>query len=329
MRILALQLKRLGDLILSTPALHAIRAANPEAHIALAVAPACAPLLAAIGDVDSGIVFGRGRGFAPWQQVLTGPWDRCLDFTGTDRSALATAASRAGERLAFAWVQRSKMRALAYTRFVDSPVRERHTVDHYLDLVRAIHSGAETSPDPILKVPADARASTQTLLQNAGITGPFVIVHPGTARHEKYWLPERWAEVIARLGVPCVLTGGPEAFEGEHIAQIQRALSKPILDFSGQLDLLTLAALIERAALVLSCDTAAVHFAAAFRRPQIALFGPTNPFHWRPRHDRAVVFSAAQPGAPLREFAPRMKGASMDRISTEAVICATKALLSA
>ena len=351
MRILVLQLKRLGDLILSTPALCAIRAANPDANITLAVAPGCASLLTAIGDVDSGIVLGRGRGFAPWQQVLTGPWDWCLDFTGTDRSALATAASRANERLAFAWVQRSKMRALAYTRLADSSVRERHTVDHYLDLVRAAFPDAKGSLDPSLQLPADARTAAETLLREARITGPFVIVHPGTARPEKYWLPERWAEVIAHLRVPCVLTGGPDAFEREHIAQIRsceeaegiwggRKTSEPISNLQSAIrnpqsaiifppDLLTLAALIERATLVLSCDTVAVHLAAAFQRPQIALFGPTNPFHWRSRHEHAVVFSAAQPDAPLREFAPRMKGAPMDRISTDAVICATKALLSA
>ena len=91
-------------------------------------------------------------------------------------------------------------------------------------------------------------------------------------------------------------------------------------------DLLALAALIERAALVLSCDTAAVHFAAAFRRPQIALFGPTNPFHWRPRHDRALVLSAAKPDAPLTDFTPRMKGAPMERISTALVIDAIASL---
>ena len=77
----------------------------------------------------------------------------------------------------------------------------------------------------------------------------------------------------------------------------------------------------------MSCDTGVVHLAAAFRTPQIALFGPTNPFHWRPRHERALVLSAAQPEAPLTDFQPRMKGAPMERISTEAVIRAIDALL--
>ena len=92
-------------------------------------------------------------------------------------------------------------------------------------------------------------------------------------------------------------------------------------------DLLTLAALVERAALVISCDTATVHFAAAFARPQIALFGPTNPFHWRPRHDRALVLSAAQPDGPLTDFTPRMKGAPMEGISTALVIGAIASLI--
>ncbi len=77
----------------------------------------------------------------------------------------------------------------------------------------------------------------------------------------------------------------------------------------------------------MSCDTAVVHLAAAFRVRQIALFGPTNPFHWRPLHDRAIVISAAQPEAPLTQFHPRMKGAPMDRISSEVVIRAIDDLL--
>lgn len=327
MKILALQLKRIGDLILTTPALEALRTAFPEAHLALAVAPGCAGLLGAIEPLGTGIVLGRGRGFAPWQQVLTGPWDLCLDFTGTDRSALATAASRAKERVTFAWVQRSKWRALAYHRFVESSVRERPTMDHYLDLVRSVVPGDPAFLDaPRLLIPDAANAEAATLLREAGIDGPFVLLHPGSARSEKYWLPERWAEVIAALRLPVVLTGGSDDFERAHLAAIQRKLSKPVVDLGGRGDLLTLAALVARAELVLSCDTAVVHLAAAFARPQIALFGPTNPFHWRPRHAQAVVLSAAQSDSPLREFSPRMKGAPMERISTALVFDAISTL---
>lgn len=100
-----------------------------------------------------------------------------------------------------------------------------------------------------------------------------------------------------------------------------------IVNLAGKIDLPTFAAVIARARLCVSCDTGAVHLAAAFRTPQIALFGPTNPFHWRPRHERALVLSAAQPDAPLTAYHPRMKGAPMDGISTELVIRAIDSLL--
>ncbi len=327
MRILALQLKRIGDLVLTTPALAALRAAWPEAHIALAVAPGCAGLLGAVPSVSAGVVLGKGRGFAPWQQVLTGAWDLCVDFTGTDRSALAAGLSRAKTRVAFELVKKSKLRAVAYNRFVGSPVRERHTVDHYLDLVAGVIGRGAIHPEPALALPAAAQAEAARLTGG----GDFAVIHPGSARAEKYWVPGRWAEIIAHLrerhGLECVLTGGADEAERAHLSAIQSALAKPARDLAGKIDLATFAAVIARARLCVSCDTGAVHLAAASRTPQVALFGPTNPFHWRPRHDRALVLSAARPHAPLTDFHPRMKGAPMERISTELVIGAIAQLI--
>lgn len=353
MRILALQLKRIGDLILTTPAIAALKAALPEAQLTLGVHNSTAPLLPAIPGIDAGAVFGPGRGWTPWQQALTGGFDAVLDFTGTDRSALAAAMSRAPRRITFDWVRKKRVRAFAFHQFVDSPVRDRHTIDHYLDLVRAILPAGSPPPapsGPVLEIPATARTRAQELLSSHGIAGQFVIIHPGTARPEKFWKPERWAQTIAHLSdhyrLPILLTGGNAPEERAHLDWIHADLvayrgpvaqksaaatsghrRNSVVDLAGKIDLPTLSALIARARAVLSCDTATVHLAAAFQRPQIALFGPTNPFHWRPRHPRAVVLSAAHPEGPLTEFTPRMKGAPMERLSTELVIHATDALL--
>jgi ADP-heptose:LPS heptosyltransferase len=199
-------------------------------------------------------------------------------------------------------------------------VREVHTTQHYLDLVAKIGMGdddpaAELLPE--LSLPASIAKKSEP-------ADAYVLLHPGTARPEKYWLANRWSAVAAHLRDRCglrpVFTSGPDAYERAHVAQASR-------DFQSPPDLLALAALVAGARLVVSCDTAVVHLAAAFRVPQIALFGPTNPFHWRPMHERAIVLSAAQPEAPLTEFTPRMKGAPMDRISTAAVIHAIDSLL--
>src|SRR5688572_12424685 len=148
MRILVLQLKRIGDLVLTTPALDALRAAIPDARIALAVHDSTSSLLPEIDGYDDAIVFGPKRGWAPWQQVLSGGFDCVFDFTGTDRSALACALSRAKHRVTFSWVKRKPIRSFAYNEFIESSVRERHTIDHYLDLVLgalALPPGAETA----------------------------------------------------------------------------------------------------------------------------------------------------------------------------------------
>ena len=320
LRILALQLKRIGDLVLTTPALRALRTAWPDARITLGVMDGTAPLLAAIPFVQSGIVFGRGRGWTPWQQVLTGGWNMCFDFTGNDRSALATALSRAKRRAGFEWVRRNRVRALVYNAWSPSKVREVHTARHYLDLVAAVAPGVANDLVPELVLP-DAAAELS----------PYALLHPGTARPEKYWLPERWSEVAAHLrtahGLKIMFTCGPDESERAHVTAIPDADGPGESEIRYPKDLISLATLVAGARIVISCDTSVVHLASAFRVPQIALFGPTNPFHWRPMHDRAIVLSAARPEAPLTEFDPRMKEAPMEQISTGAVIRATDCLL--
>ena len=59
-----------------------------------------------------------------------------------------------------------------------------------------------------------------------------------------------------------------------------------------------------------------MHLAAAMQTPQVVLFGPTNPLHWRPRFTPALILQGDQPG-PLTEFAPKQKRAAMNQISTE------------
>jgi ADP-heptose:LPS heptosyltransferase len=224
--------------------------------------------------------------------------------------------SRTPRRITFQWVCKNILRRLAYHEFVDSPVRLAHTCDHYLDLLRPLGvTPSESAAAPVLSV-ADGAID--------GIPDDFVLIHPGTARPEKYWLPERWTELISALkerGQTAVITSGPDAFELAHAAQISGA---PVVRPP---DLLALAAIVKRAKLVVSCDTAVVHLAAALSKPQIAIFGPTNPYHWRPRHARAVVISAAQPEKPLTRFLPKMKGAPTAKIPCSTVLAAAVELL--
>lgn len=328
MKILVLQLKRIGDVILTTPALAALRESLPAARITLAVESAARELLPAMDFVDETLVFHRaGCNGALWRHLLFHGFDVCLDFSGTDRSAFLAVLSKSKKRVAFEWIQRSRWRPIFYNSFIRSPVREHHTVDHYLHLLRALNLVVlPRQPAITLHLPPWAEKKARQLLEECGIAAgaPFALVHPGTARPEKYWLPERWAEVMdyceRERRLPCVLTGGGDAAEQQHIAKIKSALAAPARDLSGRLDLLTLAALAKAARLVLTVDSAAMHLAAAFHTPQLALFGPTNPFHWRPRHPHSAVLLAGDPARPNPPLAPHHERADMSGLSTRHVI---------
>ena len=102
MRILALQLKRIGDLALTTPALHAMRRGG--AHVTLVVDGGSAALLPLLGDcVDASLIYRRGGtdggNGALWRRLLRGGFDASVDFTGRDRSALMTLAAHAPRRV--------------------------------------------------------------------------------------------------------------------------------------------------------------------------------------------------------------------------------------
>jgi heptosyltransferase III len=79
------------------------------------------------------------------------------------------------------------------------------------------------------------------------------------------------------------------------------------------------AAMIRQGTLFAGVDTAAAHLASAFQRPELVLFGPTNPFQWHPRHQSAVVVRAGFED-PLDQFEPRQKGFPMSELSTQTVI---------
>ena len=126
MKILLLQLKRIGDLILTTPAIAALRAQFPEAEVTLVVSSECADLLPAIAGVDRILMARRNlRDLAAFLAVAGKRFDYCIDFTRNDRSAFLALLSGARKRIVSYRVRdQSKNRARVYTDFVDVRMRD-------------------------------------------------------------------------------------------------------------------------------------------------------------------------------------------------------------
>lgn len=333
LRILVIQMKRIGDLILTAPALADLRRQFPTAEIELVAAHAyrdlaeCLPGMTRVLPYRSG-----GANFGLWASLLLGPWDVCLDLTGTDRSALMTRLSGAGRRIGYHRFSGKGLRAKAYTELSLASVRDLHTVDFHRALVAQFTGEPQTvgasGAAPIHRSKRLLNKVNQ-LAQESGLQEPFAILHPGTARREKFWPAERWVEVAGHLhrkGLLVVVTGTGVGLECDDVRYLLDRSQVPLLDFTGRLSLAELAVLMQRASLAVGVDSMAMHLASLWRVPQVVLFGPTNPFHWRPLHDRALVLV---PGAeePATVFEPRRKGGEMEGIQTSAVLAAVKRLV--
>jgi ADP-heptose:LPS heptosyltransferase len=322
-KILLVQLKRIGDLILTTPAIRCLREAFPAAELTLIVDASCRSLLPAL-EVDTCLVHEK-RGGNAWIRLLPGlrpEW--CLDFSGTDRALFFSALSRARRRVNFLRFRKKFLRRWAFTDFVDSSVRDRHTADHYTDLLRPL--GVERENVPLsLRLPETE--VMQRVLDSRGVTGPYAVIHAGTAREEKYWRPERWAAIADVLrenyGLLPAFTGATASDEVAHISSIRSAMTGPSVDLAGATDLAGLAGVIAQARIFCGVDTAAMHLADAVRTPTVALFGPTNPYQWRPRHTRSIILRADT----QEPFDVRQKGGPMDHISEAQVRDALERLL--
>ena len=171
MNILLLQLKRIGDLILTTPAITALRKKYPDADITLAVSRECAELLPAISNVDHVLIARRNlRDVGMVSSVAGKRFDYCIDFTRNDRSALLTLLSGARKRVASYRVrEQSKTRARAYTDLVGVRVRDLHTIDYNMALLQPLDIRAAASP-PQLDPPSKKQKGFDVIGKSDALT---------------------------------------------------------------------------------------------------------------------------------------------------------------
>src|SRR5947208_8089772 len=226
MKILLIQLKRIGDLILTAPAVAAVREKFPDASLTIVISSEGKALAPAITGINKILVMRRGfGGFRTAAAIAHQKFDYCIDFTRNDRSALLVLLSRAKKRIvSFRIKVRSRFRTRFYNEFVQHRMRDMHVIDYHLALLEPL---GISSPSRAIKLdlPKSAREAAGELLSAHNNRRTFVIFHPGSARAEKFWNAQRWAEVINQAGekhdVDLVLTGGASPLEQTHISDIK------------------------------------------------------------------------------------------------------------
>lgn len=315
-RILLIRPDHLGDLLFMTPALHALRIAQPDAHIACLIGPWGEPILRDNPDVDELLTcdfpwFNRRPKPSFWEPyaVLRRAAQRLrsmrfdigyimrFDFWwGAALARLAGIPRRIGYALPD--MQPFLTEAMRYTPGLHEVEQNLRLVEggpHSQPLSRSRERGVGETRFTI--PPADAAwAATRLALEprnpNAGTLTPepcFIALHPGAGAAVKLWSMDGWVKVAGELarrhGATIVLTGGPS--EVPLVQSIASRLHAPRIALAGETNLGQLAAVFARCRLALGADSGPLHLAVAVGVPTVHLFGPVDPALFGPWGDPA------------------------------------------
>ena len=290
--ILVIKLRYLGDVLLATPTLHALKAAYPMARLTALVNRGTEEILSGNPDVDEILSLERGTILDQCRfvaDVRHRRFDMVVDLTDGDRAALLSRISGAPIRIGFNAEQRWTGRC--YTTVVHGEAGA-HRIERDLAALIPLKIPA-TDRIPRLWLTNEDEAGAEELLAKLAIATdkPLVVIQPGARYWFKAWPTERFAELadrlIERFGCQ-VLVGGSQQ-EAEVTQLVVRKAKGRLVSIAGLSPIRTLAALLKRAALFVGNDSGAMHIATAVGTPVVALFGPSNPAEWGPRGGPAEV----------------------------------------
>ncbi len=295
-RILIIRTDRMGDVILSTPVIRALRKALPDAHLAMMVRPEHRELVEGHPDLNGVILFdkeGEDRGLSGTlrlaRRLRQEQFDTAVILHSTNRVILLAWLAGIRRRVGYArrlpWLLTDR---LPYVK------REggRHEAEYNLELLKFLDIQAD-HPKPFVQTTPAQEAKVEAFLKNraGGANSPLAVLHPGASCPSKRWPPERFSQVADSLIDECgacvvVVTGPEEIARGEQVARLMRNAPLRALGLFSPGEL---ACLFKRSRCLVSNDSGPVHLAAAVGTPVVAIFGRwgggLSPTRWGPLGD--------------------------------------------
>jgi ADP-heptose:LPS heptosyltransferase len=284
-RILLLRADHLGDVLMATPAIAALRAARPDARIEVLASPWGAPALEENPHVDQVRTFP-----ATWYESARAGTLQLGDITGTLRELLAGSFDvgvdlRGDPRMiAMMWAAGIRSRvglgAIGLETVLGASVPLDPSWDHRrrnLEVMALLGADAASAPErPIFTVSPQDREEGERLL--AGVPRPWIVVAPGSTRRRNTWGAARFAAAAALLAAT---TKGSVALVGRDAdawatKEVRDALPDAV-DLTARTTLAQLAGLLAGADLLLANDSGALHVAVAAGCPVVGVFGPSDP----------------------------------------------------
>ncbi|MEK7309112.1 MAG: putative lipopolysaccharide heptosyltransferase III [Nitrospirota bacterium] len=321
-KILVIKFRHIGDVLLTVPAIRALKETFPGVSISALVNSGTEEVLTGNTVVDEVIVFDRALKSLPAvsryvkeikfiRGIRLRRFDMTVDLTGGDRAAVVSFIS--GARYRLAWNPGKKgflSKRFLYTHLADID-KQKHMVLQNLDVVKNFGITTEDT-DVDFFIPGEARLLINKILKENNIkSGDTIVhVHPTSRWLFKCWKDEYMADVIEWLieqGIRVIMTSAPDGKEMEKAKKIL-SLTSPrtknyaseVINLCGKTTIKELAAISEISDLFIGVDSAPMHIAAAVGTPVIALFGPTGR-EWIPYGQGNIVISKDMPCKPCKK----------------------------
>jgi len=299
--ILVIRTDRMGDVVLTTPAIAALRKAYPKARITIMVNPATKDIVEGNPFLDEVIVydqFGKDKGFFGfWRFVFAlrrHKFDLAINYHLKNRTNAMLFHAGIKPRIGF----KNKKLNFFLTQYPDPRTNGmQHEAQYCLELLKYI--GIEAN-DLTLYVGGnpESEAWAEQLFRQENISGSkdkIIVIHPGASCISKRWPPQRFAEVIDELDrkytVKIILIGSGD---NQLIArEVLVATKVPVVDLTGQTTVSQLISLLKRSSLLISNDSGPVHLSVCVHTPVISIFGRNQPglseTRWRPLGEKDIV----------------------------------------
>lgn len=300
-RILIVRTDRIGDVLLSTPVITALRKAYPDAYLAMMVSPYVKEIVEGNPYLDEVITYDKDGKHKSWQRtwrfalnLRKKKFDLALILHPTNRVHMITFLAGIKRRIGYD----RKLGFLLTDRLKHTKqMGEKHELEYALDLVRYLCIEPEDK-NLVIPMREEAQAKADMILKDEGISfkDRLVAIHPGASCISKLWPLERFAQLADRLiekyGVTIlILCGSKDTSKAETML---KGMHHRAINLAGKTSVSQLAGIIKRCQLFISNDSGPVHIASGVGTPVISIFGRSqkglSPTRWGPvgRNDRVA-----------------------------------------
>lgn len=286
-RVLVVRLRSIGDTVLSTPSLVALKRFLPEARIDILLEDWVAPVLENFDAIDNVITFKKDDLKSRLQaarEIRRNKYDVAFNLHGGTTATFFVRASGAKHRVGYKNYQYSFLYNHLLASSADFWQRENtHSAEQQLALLGFVGVPVLDKPKSRLAVTESAKNSIENKLSSLVLhSSSFALLHPAAAFDTKQWATKNFARIAESLVEKKLqVIAAATKNEREVLEKLRETSSVPIIIFD-DLTLPEITALAARAKIFVGNDSGIAHIAAAVKTPSVVIFGSSNINHWRP-----------------------------------------------